>query len=230
MLKSIFLLVTASLLTTNNTGWAQEKRVTAIIKRVFILGNSITRHAPAPKIGWYGDWGMAASSKDKDFVHILEAKFHEVSPSTTVYFENIAVFERTFWQYNFSKLDSVNALRPDLVILRIGENVKGETVEKYNFGLYCQKLIEYLKKNNTEVKILCVSSFWKTDSIDRIIEAASNSTNCHYLKISQLSEDSANMAIGQFEHEGVAKHPSDKGMATIAELIWKEVSLLAGLR
>ena len=30
--------------------------------RVLIYGNSIALHGRAPKIGWHGDWGMAASA------------------------------------------------------------------------------------------------------------------------------------------------------------------------
>ena len=34
--------------------------------RVMFLGNSITYHEPKEEIGWYGSWGMAASSKESD--------------------------------------------------------------------------------------------------------------------------------------------------------------------
>lgn len=39
-------------------------------KRILFVGNSITRHGVAPWIGWNNDWGMAASAKERDYVHL----------------------------------------------------------------------------------------------------------------------------------------------------------------
>lgn len=41
------------------------------IKKVMIIGNSIMRHGAAPQLGWNSDWGMAATSRDKDYAHLL---------------------------------------------------------------------------------------------------------------------------------------------------------------
>ena len=40
-------------------------------KKVLFVGNSITRHRPLATIGWHGDWGMSASSLEKDYVHLV---------------------------------------------------------------------------------------------------------------------------------------------------------------
>jgi hypothetical protein len=43
-------------------------------KKVLILGNSITWHPPGPDINWFGNWGMAASAADRDFLSLLIKK------------------------------------------------------------------------------------------------------------------------------------------------------------
>ena len=39
---------------------------------VLCVGNSILAHGPSESIGWSGNWGMAASSADKDYYHLLQ--------------------------------------------------------------------------------------------------------------------------------------------------------------
>ena len=42
--------------------------------RILFVGNSITKHAPKPSIGWNRDCGMAASSIEHDYVHLIVKK------------------------------------------------------------------------------------------------------------------------------------------------------------
>ena len=65
--------------------------------RVLFLGNSITLHGSLPKIGWTNSWGMAASTKEKDYVHLvtrgIEAK---TGRKADLRVRNLADFERNF--------------------------------------------------------------------------------------------------------------------------------------
>ena len=64
---------------------------------VLFIGNSITRHAPKESIGWSGNWGMAASCEERDYVHVvvagLEEKYGPVNFCTVCG----ADWERSYW-------------------------------------------------------------------------------------------------------------------------------------
>ncbi len=93
--------------------------------KILFLGNSITLHGPAPAIGWSGNWGMAASAKEKDYVHLVLKAISQAAgkdPESVV--TNIAGFERQSDTYNIdAELKNELAFKPDLVIVAIGENV-----------------------------------------------------------------------------------------------------------
>lgn len=146
-----------------------ETKYKSKFKNALILGNSITVHPKAPEIGWHGEWGMAASSPEKDFVHILSYNFKKANLSSKVTSENIADFEHIYWEYDFSKLDSLNNLTPDLLILRIGENVDESTLEARNFYDSYSQLIHYFVLKNPGINIICVSSFWKKEKVEAVI-------------------------------------------------------------
>src|SRR5699024_9468501 len=196
------------------------------VHNVLILGNSITLHTPNPDLGWFGNWGMAASAKEKDYVHDLMRKFKRTDPSVKFHVKTIVAFERSYWNYDFSKLDSFRNLKPELIILHIGENVPAKMFDRRPFGPYYSKLLTYFISGDPGVKIICTSSFWNQKKTTAIIEKETRRKNCFYVKIDQLSSDSANMAIGKFKNGGVAIHPSDAGMQAMAGLIWQKVGYI----
>jgi len=189
-------------------------------KTVLILGNSIVRHMPKPDIGWYGDWGMAASVKDSDFVHLLIRDIHQVDPSVVVKFGNIADFERNFDTYPLANLDSLR--NPDLLIMKISENVDDKKATEGNFTNYYDKLVKYILPDDQAVKVI-VDGFWAKDNVNRLIEEYAAKKKYPFVSVTDLSRDSTNMAIGKFEHKGVAAHPSDKGMRMIEQRIWYSI-------
>lgn len=189
----------------------------ARIKTVVIFGNSIVRHGPNPDIGWYNDWGMAASAKDSDFVHLLIRDIHLIDPSVVVKFRSIADFERSFDTYQLSGLDSLR--NPDMVIMKIAENVNDKKAPEDNFISYYDKLLKYIAPEDKSVKVI-VDGFWPNQNVNRLIKEYALKNNYPFVTTTSLSQDPANTAKGKFKHEGVAAHPSDKGMRMIEQKIW----------
>ena len=66
--------------------------------RVLFLGNSITRHGIKREIGWHFDHGMAASAREKDYVHLLMAQIRSVHADASFCICQGAEWERRYWQ------------------------------------------------------------------------------------------------------------------------------------
>ena len=188
------------------------------VHKVLILGNSIT-YAPAnPTEGWNCSCGMAASVVDSDYVHLLTAKFKGLNKLNTVDAVNIAEFEREFDTYKFDKLKTFRDAKPDIIILRIGENVTREA-DSVAFKAKYIELLSYLKVNNANVKILAVGSVWP----QRDLANAVMSKYTPYISLISLQNDMSNFALGMFTNTGIADHPSNKGMRSINDQIWAEL-------
>jgi hypothetical protein len=191
-----------------------------IIKTVVVLGNSIVLHSPSPELGWYGDWGMAASARDSDFVHLLIRDIHTKDTSVVVKFMNIADFERGFDSYNMSILDSLR--NPDMLIMKISENVNDKKALEDNFISYYDKLVKYIAPEDKSIKVI-VDGFWVNRNVNRLIEEYAIQNNLLFVTTTSLSKDYNNTAKGKFKHEGVAAHPSDEGMRRIEQRIWNYI-------
>lgn len=64
--------------------------------RILFLGNSITLHGPKADIGWTGDWGMAASEPEKDYVHQTVRMLRAENPGLSWRIGQLADWERAF--------------------------------------------------------------------------------------------------------------------------------------
>jgi hypothetical protein len=185
---------------------------------ILILGNSITMAPENRGIGWNANWGMAASKPELDFVHLLTAKFQEVNPASKVLAKNISLFEVDYHHYDMeNELSTYLKEKTDLVIIRIGENVSKEPI---GFEPRYRSLIELLKLNNPNVRIIAVGSFWGNDPVDEIMSRGSE-----FITLKTLGTDMSNYAWGLHESHDVASHPGDKGMMAIANAIWEAISL-----
>ena len=196
--------------------------------RVLFLGNSITLHAPKPDIGWTGNWGMAASAEEKDYVHLLAADIAKAAgapPRTMV--RNIADFERGYDAFDVATgLKAALEFRADIVVLAIGENVPEPATDdaRAKFAAAFARLLAGLKQDG-QPAIFVRSSFWPDAVKDDIMRQASADAGAMFVDIAALGRDDSNAASAErkIEHAGVAGHPGDKGMRAIADAIFAAI-------
>lgn len=195
-----------------------ETTENADIKLLF-LGNSITRHGKAENLGWCGDWGMAASSKENDYVHKIISKFCQKGIKVSVCIANLSDWERTRnMDLLFTKYSSALRFNADYVIVRLGENA---CPDKYlsEFELCYGELTDLFSRNGA--KIVLTDLFWEYEPFDNFVAELAKARGYAFAEIHDLGNDDEMKAIGKFSHNGVAVHPGDKGMAEIAERIFR---------
>jgi len=197
-------------------------------QKILFVGNSITMHGPKADIDWHGNWGMAATSLDKDYVHVVTkalASKQGLPPVITV--KNVADFERNHVGYDIAgKFADAAAFKADLVILCIGENVPALKTPEAQ-AKYQAQVAELLKtlKSNPKAQVIVRSSFWPNEPKDTAMRKACEAVGGTFVDISALAKDEKNYARSErpYKHAGVANHPGDRGMAAIAEAIVKVV-------
>ncbi len=215
-----FVALLALLLSFAGLGGAVERQG----ERVLFVGNSITLHGPSAKIGWTGNWGMAASAAEKDYVHLVVdaiGKLRGRKPEFRV--ANVAGFERAYETFDVAaKLPEEIAFQADTVIVAIGENVPGLPTDeaKAAFTRSVERMLSLLK-GPRGAKVYVRSCFWQNAAKDAALREACTKIGGVFVDISALGKDEANYARAErkIAHEGVARHPGDRGMQAIAEAI-----------
>lgn len=185
--------------------------------KIAFLGNSITRHGVAENLGWFGDWGMAASCRENDYVHRLVARFEETGKKVSFCIANLSDWERTrdmaLLESSYAQVKNFNA---DIVVVRLGENAR--LSEKLEAFKPCYKqMVGYFSGG---AKVVLTDLFWEYEPFDKFVESLAAEKGYHFVQIHDLGNDEQMKAVGKFGHAGVAAHPGDKGMAVIAERIY----------
>lgn len=191
--------------------------------KILFLGNSITKHEPKPEIGWYGNWGMAASSAEKDYVHLCMNTMLKKYPNAAFCMVQGAVWERSYRDCDFDEyFKEAKDFNPDVIICLISENIVNEDFDADVFIEQFHNLHMYLSGNNKNAKIIVTSNFFNNEAKNEAIKAYAEKYKAIFIYISDIINDKENLA-GEYEHEGIRIHPSDNGMAIIARRIIERV-------
>ena len=190
--------------------------------RVLFLGNSITLHGPAAGIGWTNRWGMAASSPERDFVHLVTRGIEEkTGRKADVRVRNMADFERNFasWKPS-SEIEKLVAFDADYLVFAIGENTANlETEEKraaYRDSL--KRFFSLFLRGRTKPHTVVRGVFWPSAWKDACLAHAASDLGIAFVK-ADFGDFRGMDAWGQYWHSGVARHPGDAGMSAIATAI-----------
>ncbi|MFD2864144.1 hypothetical protein ACFSYC_05530 [Mucilaginibacter antarcticus] len=191
-----------------------------MFNNVVILGNSITYSPQNPAIGWDGNWGMAATVPDSDYVHILTSRFLSKNPRVNVTAKNISWFEMDAKHYDFDlELKNLRDTKPELVIMRIGENVPPD-VDLDMFEMRYVALLNYFRINNPKVVILAGTSVWGSAADSLMIN------HKPAVSLKKILADSSNFSYGLYSHPGIQAHPGNKGMHNVADVLWTKIMML----
>ena len=186
--------------------------------RVLFLGNSITRHGIAPHRGWNRECGMAASSIEKDYVHLTVSALEKRFGKVEFCIAQISAWEgdlenETLLAERFSNARDFGA---DIVIVRVGENIK--TYDNETLADRFESMTRFFAVKEG-CRIIMTDLFWRKTDIDNAIVEAAARVGATLVSIGDLGMIDEMKALGEYEHRGVALHPSDRGMAAIADRI-----------
>lgn len=115
------------------------------------IGNSITKH-PINEY-WWNECGMAASTADKDYVHIVSNSLNA----------NYNAYNFVIWEImshdrgeTLSMLDGMLGDSLDLVTIQLSENATDLSTFETDF----EELIRYVQKQSPKARIIVVGDFW----------------------------------------------------------------------
>ncbi len=196
--------------------------------KAFVIGNSITKHEKCSY--WWQECGMAASTLEKDFVHVLQSNLSKKQEYSIDCF-NLSAWESTAHD-RYQTLQLLDTyLSPDLtlVVIQLGENMNDISTAKTDF----EDLIHYVQDKCKQADIIVVGNFWSNDGLDNIKEQVAADTGAVFVSLKEIQSDNyyrAGMGTVVYdedggehiiEHSGVAAHPGDKGMEAIADIIYE---------
>lgn len=200
---------------------------------VSCIGNSITR---CP--GFLDeDRGMAASTSDKDYFHIVSTYLEDGLDEDVVSY----AFNAAAWEQQANNRGEVLAMglwdgylseKLDLVTIQLSENCSDTTTLEYDF----REMVEYVQEKCPNAQIIIVDDFW-SDEKSQIKHSAIDGLDIEWVNLSEI-RGNVEYQVGMgsivywnsgeeyvIEHEGVASHPGDNGMMYYAQKIIEQINL-----
>ena len=191
--------------------------------RVLFVGNSITLHGPRPQIGWTNNWGMAASKRENDYVHLLQKKIVAANPDAQCCLLQVAgTIERSFFKPEWSceaNFKWAREFKPDVIVLFFGANVphdydNGKMKPARTFGEAVDAFRTYLDPEKKAL-VLMSQGFYIRPKLDGEKEAVAKKHGDVFVHMEDIRD--------RKDTHGRYNHPGDLGMQLIAERFWRHM-------
>ncbi len=208
--------------------------------RWLAVGDSITQHGPDANLHWLGEpRGMAASSLDQDYVHLLQRLLQSKDTGAA---QEVKIVGRlgklgagTVTQVD-TVLADLSSWNADLVTIQLGENDRLAEVGPDGFERDYRSLVDALLGTAKRPVIVCTGVWSAGEQADPanplryirgsearikddIIEKICREKGLIFVPIAPIAAVPENHGDG--EDPGVRWHPNDKGMLAYANAIFE---------
>lgn len=195
---------------------------------ILFIGNSLTLHGYA-SFWWSDDRGMAASAKDKDYVHLtVSALATKQSLPVNAYAINYAGWEKaTDRASTYDQIEPYLNAQLNDVVIQLGENI----TTTQTMGADYEKLIDYIRLKAPKAKIVLIGEFWPDVNKETVKKEVAAKKGVSYVDLSAIWNNSSYQAgmgtlvsgndgqMHAINYDAVAIHPNDDGMKYIADAL-----------
>lgn len=188
--------------------------------KILFVGNSITRHSPKPEVGWFNNCGMAASSIEKDYVHLLMDKIRTFDKSASFQIAQVSGYENTFLNQpnDLSKWQMSADYKADIIIMFFGANVPKTYDTDQNPAITFEEAYEKLRNffaGNPNAVVFHSQGFYIRPKLEEEKKAVAEKYGDEYISLEHI--------IHREETHGEFNHPSDLGMSEISDTFWEHI-------
>jgi len=197
------------------------------------IGNSITKHGINEY--WWNEVGMAASTAENDYFHLVASNLEDkLQVDVTAFAYNGSAWEVQVNDRSevLSYWDGFLSEKLDLITIQLSENVNDTTTFETDF----HAMVEYVMGKCPNAQIIVIDDFWSNEKSE-MKKRAIDGLDVDFVDLSEIrgkAEYQAGLGTVVYdadggehiiEHNGVAKHPGDKGMQYYAEKILKKIEI-----
>jgi len=196
--------------------------------RILCIGDSITRHGASEdtrtRLGWDHVAGMAATSEEKDYAHLLASRIQATMPDRPVELSFHTSGGSGSAKQRLSTIQEALPIQPHLVIIQLGEHEKeadGAEALRENY----EALITSFQNQPNPPRIIA-TGVWSlskqaknsqgklgytgwTAIVENTMRTACEKHGVTFISVSEVACDPA--CHGWGDNPGVKWHPNDKG-------------------